>query len=160
MFDKIRPLYLPWITFPEPESEWKKAILENILESDIVIEVGSNRGGSTFLLTSKAKFVFGFEPGKSNFNILRAFARHAKLTNLKIENIAIGDTEGEAEFFLSDDRGGYRNSMTPATGGKIERVRINSLDNLSLNPKPTVLLMDCEGAETSILGHLLEPYTL
>lgn len=150
----IRPIYLPLLTFPDAEPEWKQIITDHFLATDVVIEVGANRGGSTFFLSKQVKFVFAFEADPLNFKILRAYSKHNSITNIKIENLAIGDSNGFCSLKLSKEYGRYKNSISSIPGadyGKEVRVPLAKLDSMDLTPEPTSIVLDCEGSEVSAL---------
>ena len=69
--------------------------------SDVVIEVGTNIGGGTLLLSSLAKHVYSFEPNPHSFRFLEAFTK--KNRNVTLFQYGCGAENMETTLNLMED---------------------------------------------------------
>ncbi|MDG7000690.1 MAG: FkbM family methyltransferase [Nitrososphaerota archaeon] len=122
-------------------------------EDDIVVEVGANTGGSTILLSKLAKIVYSFEPSKINFTLLRVNTKSHP--NIKIFNLALGREKGNASLMMQDrnrtPKVATMKGLLGARYGDFEVARIEPLDSIPFEQKPTKLILDCEGFEVEVL---------
>lgn len=72
--------------------------------NDIIIDIGANYGGFSLEIAKRNpnKIVYAIEAELSLAQILESEASKKKLNNHIVENIAISDTEGIADFFISE----------------------------------------------------------
>src|SRR5271170_5152959 len=84
---------------PSPEPALR-TIKSSIRPTDVVVEVGAARGGSTLFLSSRAKHVIAFEPNKYNYRLLRHFTKSRR--NVSTFNLAVGGREGLARLNIVD----------------------------------------------------------
>jgi FkbM family methyltransferase len=98
-----------------------------------------------------------FEPLATNAEHIRRNAERNGFRQVEIQCLALGGSDGEAEFQLSESptwgrlsRAGY----TPKQNGTV-RVPVRSLDSLNASgplPAPHLIKMDVEGAEAEVLA--------
>lgn len=72
-----------------------------IPEGTAVLDIGANIGIMTvYLARLKNVMVYCFEPMPNNINAFKRIVGHFKLDNVKLFEIALGNTEGEAEMVM------------------------------------------------------------
>ena len=144
------------------DSEISLFLLKQYKGSGDILDIGANIGVYTSLFTqiadSKAKIV-AFEPTPSTFAVLKSNLAH--LPQVSLEQVAIGDTNGETTFYDYGNRYGVFNSTTAqplaflqGKGSKIN-VKTETLDTWCqrTNTKPSLIKLDTEGTEAAILGN-------
>ncbi len=121
-------------------------------KTDVVVEVGANRGGSTLFLSEIARFVYAFEPNPSVFEHLKTHI--AGRPNVEVYNLGAGAKSETARFNVPPPGADTFGSRYAIEGGsyvsEIE-VRIVRLDDLNFLLDPTCLVFDCEGSEVAAL---------
>jgi FkbM family methyltransferase len=152
-------------------------LLEFLLHPGMtVVDVGANVGIHTSLAARSVApngTVYGFEPVPENFEILvRNLARN-QLTNVVLEQLAIGNEVGRSTIYLEDHSIGTHSLLKSAHSNPAQSlsVPVTTLDSYFGNEMPEVvnlLKIDVEGYEpnvlmgaTSLLGrteHLLIEY--
>jgi len=123
-----------------------------VVKTDVVVEVGANRGGSTLVLSEIARFVYAFEPNPLVFEQLKKHI--AGRRNVEVHNLGAGAKEGTVRFNLPHPGADTFGSRYVVEGGsyisQIE-VKIVRLDDLNYLLDPTCLVFDCEGSEVAAL---------
>jgi FkbM family methyltransferase len=126
----------------------------------VCIDIGSNIGYYVLLesrVVGDSGKVIAIEPSPKNFNYLRINLVQQKAFNVEPKNFAIGDSNGEIEFLISD-RSNYcrvatHGQMEFDTIEKIIKIQAKRLDSfLEENPleKLDFIRMDVEGYESNI----------
>jgi FkbM family methyltransferase len=140
----------------------EQALLADLLKpNDVFYDIGANVGFFTTLaarLVGPAGHVYGFEPFPRSAAIARANAARNGFDDVTIVQAAVSDKPGEAEFLTPANQGTvvYRlkNGNEDAAPGESIRVAVVAIDDLinqgQLRP-PSVVTIDAEGAELSIL---------
>ena len=136
----------------------KSGILANAIIADKLIAHLSPKGGTFFdvgaqhgAIFSMARSndpslnVFAFEAEKEKAEILKANFPYAE-----VFEVAVGESEGEATFYLNPEASGY-NSLVPAEDRKAVTVRVAPIDDLVHGVKVDVMKIDIEGAELGAL---------
>lgn len=128
--------------------------LERVLEAgDTFIDVGANFGYFTVMasgVVGKSGNVLSFE---CNPNIVRLLQENIELNeceNVTLFEHALGDENGERNFFLSSEDTGHCSLDQLDRSQKIS-VKINKFDDLSLNYRVKLIKIDVEGAELRVL---------
>lgn len=143
----LRPYYLP-ILCRNPMADFGEDLLVLIRPDDVVVEVGANIGGTSLKLSRIVKEVYAFEPNPYCFKILERYARKRK--NIRPFNLALSDYNGTVDLNMTKDKLRTKSSsITTEFGGKSVQVKCSTLDSLDL--KPSVVILDCEGAEVDVL---------
>lgn len=120
----------------------------------LVIDAGANFGMATYYVKRMglASRVICFEPNPECYQRLMRNVAANRFTGVEIHNAALGETDGEANFYFSSDR--------PLAGSLSPR---NAKDNIRCEPtvvrrlstyldQPVALLkLDIEGAEADVL---------
>jgi len=126
----------------------------------VVLDIGAHSGFYTLLASRRVGStgsVVAFEPSPRERKRLLTHLRLNHRKNVRVESLALGDAEGEAELFVVDGRGTGLNSLrAPTSQERVEKVPVlvTTLDHYLLRAHlPTVdfVKMDVEGAELAVL---------
>jgi FkbM family methyltransferase len=142
-------------------------IFENVCESDICVDVGANVGFYTLGLAKKASrgAVHSFEPVPLNYHVLAVNVLANRLSNVVMNNYAIGDVNGEVDFCTAED-GSYSSLVNTGRRAitRTAKTRIVKLDSYCSEfnlPRIDILKVDVEGAEPVVIrgtaGLLADP---
>lgn len=118
-----------------------------------IIDAGANIGYYVLLESQKADKVYALEPNPNSFRILKRNVQLNKRKNVLLKNIAVGDKTGTISFVL-DESWNLSRVLKPGekiSTGKINKVRIETLDKLFKGKKIDLIRMDVEGYELNIL---------
>lgn len=141
------------------ENRLRDAVFQQLRPDDVVIEIGAHIGSwSVFLgLLLPQGHLHVFEPVPHNFQKLVANLKLNGLNNVTAYQKAMSQQRGTAQFSLPDNDAPVEGTLTAhnRTGGVMKTfdVELESIDELAatLDRKPTVLKIDCEGAEAMVL---------
>jgi FkbM family methyltransferase len=135
-------------------------LLELLLQPGMtVLDVGANVGIHTSIAARSVApggTVYSFEPVPENFEILvRNLARN-QLTNVVVEQIAIGNEVGRSTIYLADHSIGTHSLLRSDKSNLAQSlsVPITTLDNYFCDQMPDVvnlLKIDVEGYEPNVL---------
>ncbi|WP_217920700.1 FkbM family methyltransferase [Halorubrum sp. CBA1229] len=143
----------------------ERSVVEDLLNDldsdDIFYDIGANVG--TYTCFAAAKLgpgrTFAFEPEPENADRLR---ENLDLNNLDAEivQIALSNTNGTVDLALTGDEAGEgKHAIATGDDGQtleVETARGDSIIKERELPKPTVVKIDVEGAELSVLRGLRE----
>ncbi len=122
--------------------------------TDVCWDIGANAGTYTLALSRLASRVLAFEPIPHNFEILETVKKRARLSNVSIQRLAIGDVEGSGRMTIPIDGfyGGYYLAALDDQGHL--SVSLASIDGLIAKglPQPDFIKCDVEGAETRVIN--------
>lgn len=148
------------------ENTYDKEIVNEILrtyswmvpENEKVLDVGGCFGGySVLAYTQKAKKIYCFEPDQDNFEMVKKNCENKN--NIKIFNCAlVSNNEKEIKFYKTKgiNKGNY---STTHFRGRIEtKVKCQNFQKILNELNPTIIKMDCEGAEYDLLKEPLPSY--
>lgn len=135
------------------EMEKQTLFNQEIRPGHVVYDIGANVGYYTMLaaqLAGPTGKVFAFEPLPRNLGYLRRHVEMNKLTTATVVDAAVSEKAGEA-FFGNDPGESHTMAHLREQGGV--KVRLVSVDGFVAagNPRPTLLKIDVEGAEASVL---------
>jgi len=128
-------------------------IINNIKESDVVLDVGANLGWMTCLFASKAKKVHAFECNSEVYNQLVC---NVHLNNFKdktsLYEIALSDKKGESEFtrYAHSGHGHLESNVRYNTYKDTVKVKTDTIDNI-ISEKVDFIKVDVEGFEYNVL---------
>lgn len=142
---------------------WEKQVAEviskNIREGDVCLDIGSHRGlmAGIMALASRGT-VYCFEPNPENHDHLERLRGLNPGLDLCLVNVAVSDSDGEAEFSIMPESsmGKLSESVFQSEAQQTGRITVptRALDSL-LNDKtivlPEFLKIDVEGAELLVL---------
>lgn len=136
------------LTYYKPMWDWDK--FDRLNKQDIVIDIGAHVGFFAVPVGYLVKRVIAFEPAPANYTLLE---RNITLNkgNVHPQDCAIGTDIGITTLNLGV-QGTTGHSITNAKrGGVSVRVACRSIQDVIGQYRPTVLKLDCEGAEWDIL---------
>lgn len=142
------------------EPETTDFLIRTLKDGDNVIIAGAHRGYFASLASSLVGrgIVYAFEPEKENFKILKETVKGKR--NVKLFNLALGDKECTAKFFINDDdNGGHAlwdismnlNNLKTRESQKVTNVEVRKLDDIFEEEALKLILLDVEGSELSAL---------
>lgn len=155
------------------ETAMLNALGELAKQGGVLYDIGAHMGYYTCAwLALGGERVEAFEPAPFNKHVLEeTLARNRLLDRVRVHNVALGDTNGQATLVISeadigaasaaylDQIGGTvaptNSAHFPLPGSKRVAVPVRRLDDLSEEmslPTPAVLKLDVEGAETYVLA--------
>ena len=131
-------------------------ILKHLINSQnpICFDVGGHKGETIqkYIKLFSQSYIYSFEPTKNLYDSLKNY--YLKSKNIKIENFAISDFEGESSFYIQK----YQNfnSLNLLQGGKNieEKVKVTTLDKYCQKnniQKIDLLKIDTQGNDTKVL---------
>jgi FkbM family methyltransferase len=126
-------------------------------KSTVFADIGANIGLHTFFVKSKYKNlnIIAFDPSPASWKYMELSIKYNNLSNVRLEKIALSETNGLLDFY----NWGNESSADSLQDTKrvlnvkpnIIKVPVKRLDDIKNIPPITVIKMDCEGAELSIL---------
>jgi FkbM family methyltransferase len=131
-------------------------------KSTIFADIGANIGLHTFFVKSKYKDlpIIAFDPSPASWKYMELSIRYNNLSNIRLEKIALSETNGLLDFY---NWGNESSADSLKDTGRVLNVKPNvikvpakRLDDIKDMPPITVIKMDCEGAELSILKGAIE----
>jgi FkbM family methyltransferase len=130
---------------------------KNINSNAICVDIGANIGYFTMLMAQKASSgcVHAFEPIKLNASLLKVSAELNGFTNIRINQCAVGNVEGNVSFSQSSDSA--YSSMIDTDRKPLDRIL--TVPSITLDAyleregisQVDVLKVDVEGAEDLVL---------
>lgn len=156
----LRPLLREYRKlFPlDREEKFEEAILSHISPGDTVWDVGANVGYFTLKMSDavgSAGQVVAFEPAPSSHQVLTERAAH--LSNVVVEQVAMGDVVGTTDLFVSAKPTDPSNGLfSDGDGTSVEVRSTTGCAYLSDHPEraPNVVKIDVEGFEYEVLKGL------
>ncbi|MCM8827391.1 MAG: FkbM family methyltransferase [Candidatus Omnitrophica bacterium] len=154
-----------------PEFETIKFLVKRLKENDIFYDIGANLCFYTILaqefINQEKGEIHAFEPLPEIFSLLCENAKVHYFKNTFLNNLAVSDKIGEAEFYnkttLSHSGGNsliFRKELDSA--GKIKVKTITLDEYIKTHKPPTIMKIDIEGAEYLALKgaeNLLKTYS-
>ncbi len=141
---------------------YETALLLQILEpGSVFVDVGANIGYFSLLaaaLLQRPGAVFAFEPDAENFRLLQASARHNHLDHyICAERVALADSDGEAQLYLSQDNLGDHQMHSAGNGRRSTPISVrNGSDYLRDRlQRLDFLKVDTQGAEYAVMQGLM-----
>lgn len=142
------------------------AFLKLLPENGIVLDIGANLGFLAAHLARKVKSgqVIAFEPMPDNLHALEHVIRKFDLKNVKVESIALGDSDGEVEMVLPVTGSAKQQGLSHVVHKSIKehnegirfKVPLKKLDSLEYlftqDAKVTGIKMDVENFERFVLA--------
>jgi FkbM family methyltransferase len=144
-----------------PEIKIIKFLIKTFKDDDIFYDIGANYGFYTLLaqeFITKGE-IHAFEPNPKIFKLLRENSRLDIYKNTFLNEMALSDKIGEAEFFEISRQSGGSSLIKHqhVLKYKIIKVRTTTLDDYISNHKPpTIMKIDVEGGEYLVLKGGLE----
>jgi FkbM family methyltransferase len=147
-----------WAIFYELREAEQEIYYRRVRKGGTVLDVGANVG-STLLRFAQAVGesgrVFGFEPDPVNFSRCQRNLKLNLLTNITLENFALGSEPSVAKLYRVDDRNPGMNRILPSDPGvAFSEVRVAVLDDYIKEnkiDKVDAIKIDVEGFELNVL---------
>jgi FkbM family methyltransferase len=132
--------------------------IKNYVNSgDTVIDVGANIGFFSLLLSEligQNGKIYAFEPSNRLFNRLDKTVRINETKNIKIINLALGESEGSAMLHYNPKQSGLSSIATNLKSDTLqEEIKITTLDKFaeSIAERVSFIKIDTEGFEPQVL---------
>jgi FkbM family methyltransferase len=141
---------------PELDPDISPALVGRLVKpGNVVIEVGSNKGGLTMLISAivgSTGKVIAIEPNPFSYAILSFHCRRS--SNVIRLGLAVGAFEGEASLFLRGPTDKAASLLSGSSNPLRIGIKFTTLDILieRLGLVPDVVFIDAEGAELDVLN--------
>jgi FkbM family methyltransferase len=135
------------------ETEYTQQMLNDLEPDDILFDIGACVGMVALHAASRCSKVIAFEPDPGFSDRLKNNLSMNPGISIELIEVAIGNHDGTMMLY-SDGVAGNSPSLRPRWGERFEiQVPVRTLDSLLLGglPRPTVLKIDVEGAESMVL---------
>jgi FkbM family methyltransferase len=141
------------------EPETLQVFQAMLQDARVFVDVGANTGlFSLMAAIDGSRRVIAFEPVPAIFSLLRANVQLNRLVNLTAEQLAVSDSVGDIDFYITRTRGGVATDSSSVAGfrAKVEKFVLKgiTLDGYlkANNPgRVDLLKIDVESAEPSVL---------
>lgn len=128
------------------------AILSKVLKpTDKVLEIGAGLGFLTIFCAKQigSKNIVAYE---ANPLLIEKIKENFSLNNVNpdIQNVILGDTESEVDFFVEDS---FWSSSTirRSDEAKVIKVKSININDILLDMRPNFIIMDIEGGEKELI---------
>jgi FkbM family methyltransferase len=138
------------------EGRFDQAMMSVIVPGDCVWDVGANVGLYTrrFLAAVAPRGqVIAVEPSPGSASVLRALC--TSNTHLRVEEVALSDEDGSAQFSVSAGETSVVNHLSDTGELSVRMKRADALVREGL-PEPDVIKIDVEGFEGEVLAGMTE----
>lgn len=134
------------------ELEKQRCLADLVKPGMVVYDIGAHVGFYTLFfakLVGPGGFVYAFEPATQNLDFLSRHIKLNHLTNVRVQETAVGDHTGQAGFILHPDSSSMNRLAALTEAAAEESVPLLALDDFirNGNPRPDFIKMDIEGAE-------------
>lgn len=132
------------------------------LKDDVVLDIGAHIGAFTLRVASQVRNVWAYEADPINFQLLFDNVARNEVTNVTMVQAAvIGTKDAMRELYVSTsarrpgaNRRTSASSLYVSGGRKAVKVPCVNIQDLLDAVQPTVVKLDCEGAEYEIIAHV------
>lgn len=140
------------------EEAFDHALMSEIRQGDVVWDIGAIVGVYTARFANAVGVtgrVLAFEPSPAPLDELKVSC--GALPNVEIVNVALSDTDGEAEFWISDLKDSVTNSFSAGKAGT-KRLIVPTArgDRFRDRASPSIVKVDVEGFELDVLRGMRE----
>lgn len=130
---------------------WKGLLFPPIDFQDVVADVGAHVGFFSIPIASQVSYVYSWEPVPANFQLLQRNIKHNKQTDIAATNAAVGKEMGQVTLYLGVQGTTGHTIVNKKRGGMSVEVECINLTHIVAICNPSILKLDCEGAEWEIL---------
>jgi len=133
------------------------SIFQKLINTDdVVFDIGANIGMTSLAFHQMSSKVYSFEPSPSTFDILEKNVKRAKVDNIELYNIGLGNENTDMTITFSENNrsGGFVSNTTKLERGHItENIKIKKLDDFvnTIEDIPTFIKIDVEGFERQVI---------
>jgi FkbM family methyltransferase len=118
--------------------------LQHVKNKRTALDIGANVGLWSRDLVKYFDQVIAFEPVAMFRECLQ---RNVTTSNIKVENVALGDQEGRVRMIITEGNTGHTHVDPASTGGDTRIIRLDSLNLQNVD----YIKIDCEGFEYRVL---------
>jgi FkbM family methyltransferase len=135
-------------------------LLHFLRPQDIFIDVGANVGSYTLLASGVCRTqTIAIEPSQNTAGILhKNIILNQLQKKVTLINKAAGSREHTLAFSKNEDTTNHVIAQDESTNTAFEKVKIISLDSLTINNKPALIKIDVEGFETEVLNGMADTF--
>jgi FkbM family methyltransferase len=120
-----------------------------------VLDIGANIGYFTLIMAKQAKQVYAFEPEARNFHILKKNVELNRLSNVKLNNVAVAETKGKTILHLCEmNRGMHR--IYPSHWCKEGTAEVDTVKIDDIIQDADLIKMDIESSELGALKGMIK----
>lgn len=124
-----------------------------ISAGDKVLDIGGHIGAFSRWAAGCGADVVTYEPAPGNFKLLKK--NLGRVTSVELHNAAVvAHGQGETEFYLNKGMNHGLHSSVERRGRDVIVVNAANIINVLKSVKPTVMKVDCEGAEYELFQTL------
>jgi FkbM family methyltransferase len=125
-----------------------------VLKNSVVIDVGANIGNHSVYFSKFFSKVISIEPNPSNFELLKLNAQLADQKNLQCVNIGASDAEGYLNYSYAEVSNSGSVFLSPILNSDDKKpiVKVNSIDNMFIHEKISMIKIDVEGMELQVIN--------
>lgn len=135
--------------------EQTQLIKKLVKKKHTVLDIGAHIGYFTLIMAKQAKQVYAFEPEARNFQILTKNIELNKLSNVKLNNVAVAEFKGKTTLHLCEMNGGMHR-IYPSKWCKEGIVQVETVRIDDLIQEADFIKMDIEGAELGALRGMIK----
>ncbi len=129
----------------------------DIVPGDVWLDLGANVGIFSCFVMARGGTVYGYEPEKNNFRILKENIKRTKSEygtgKSKVFREGVSTTTGSVKLYLTKNpENKYRHTIIPKKGRDTVTIQVKSMEEiLTRHPDINAVKMDIEGIEIDIL---------
>lgn len=140
---------------------WDGELIPSLDRKDVIVDVGAHMGFFSIPISSQVNKVIAYEPSPANHKLLLRNTMLNDTRNILVSNQAVGDRgDGNTILYLGVT-GTTGHSITSHKRGGVQlEVPVTSIKEIVRLYSPSVLKLDCEGAEWLILTSSNIPYLI
>jgi FkbM family methyltransferase len=123
----------------------------DLAKSDVVLDVGAHIGTFAITIHDLVNTVHCFEPDISNYSLLVDNLCINKIGNIRAYNVAVVANLDKERMLFSKQGEHQANTLIARKGYEHNKVKCTNINEIMEQIKPTVVKLDCEGAEAEII---------
>ncbi|MDH3648125.1 MAG: FkbM family methyltransferase [Saprospiraceae bacterium] len=151
------PQHQFWMPLGLYEKETTDWLLSRMNSRTVFYDIGANAGYFTLVGAKYAKKTYAFEPVPINVEVISKHIDYNEIGNTIIEQVAINDKKGLTNFTIEKKNANSHLAQLPISHASTSTVEVIEVEAITLddyvreNDPPTLVKVDVEGAEMSVL---------
>lgn len=138
------------------EGIYEKDVVDNIRKAlskeAVMLDIGSNIGQHSLLLSPYCKHIFAFEPIPEIYSEFKNSIKANHYQNITLQNVAIGNKKATKDFYFNPANTGASSFLKNNSSAQKIQVKIDLLKNLlPENQQFDVVKIDVEGYEAVVI---------